>query len=57
MVIQSLFYCTHMFVQTQLIELRTTNYQLKEEQQKLISGELHTTLLVIHNAFMYNLIH
>ena len=30
--------CTHT-PQTQLIELRTTNYQLKEEQQRLVSGE------------------
>lgn len=28
-------------LQTQLIDLRTTNYQLKEEQQRLVTG-VHT---------------
>ena len=38
-----------MFTQTQLIELRTTNYQLKEDQQKLVTGDnlTHTPIIVL----------
>ena len=46
-----ILYNTHTFTQTQLIELRTTNYQLKEDQQKLVTGDnlTHTPIIVLYS--------